>query len=98
MTPDWYLTQAQDYISVLQNINMYTYDEVSEITKKQRQFEYQLMRVNNGLPRIPVPEKHIRIDNPRLPAQTNLSYRQLMSKGYSPIFSQKSKSKVKSYA
>ena len=51
MLPEWYIIQAKDYISMVQDdASMYTHSEILEVTKKQRQFEYALMRHRNGLP------------------------------------------------
>lgn len=97
--PDWYLIQAQDYISMLQNTEMYTHEELLSITKKQRQFEHQLMRVKNGLPR---EETTTKVTTPNvvmpLPRPQSISYSQLMSIGYGTLQSKRTKPKVNSYA
>tara|TARA_B100001175_G_C19474218_1_gene623370 strand:+ start:50 stop:361 length:312 start_codon:yes stop_codon:yes gene_type:complete len=99
--PDWYLIQAQDYISMLQNTEMYTHEELPSITKKQRHFEYQLMREKNGLSRVETARKETKSMNVVMPLprpQLSISYSQLMSMGYGTMESQKTKRKVNSYA
>lgn len=100
--PDWYLTQAQDYISVLQNTEMYTHEELLSITRKQRQFEYELMRVKNDLPRKEeAPKKEamsMEVIMPLPRPQVTISYSQLMSTGYGSVHFNRRKPKVNSYA
>jgi hypothetical protein len=99
--PDWYVIQAQDYISMLQNTEMYTHEELLSITKKQRQFEYQLMREKNGLPRVETASKEtksMKVVMPLPRPQLSISYSQLMSMGYGTMESKRTKAKVNSYA
>ena len=103
--PEWYLIQAKDYISVLQNTEMYTHEELLSITKKQRQFEYELMRLKNGLPRKEVTPKKkaniLEVDGVVIPPRQphlSISYSQLMSMGYRTVHPNKPKPKVNSYA
>ena len=99
--PDWYLIQAQDYISMLRNTEMYTHEELLSITKKQRQFEYKLMRVKNGLPMeetIARETKSMEVAMPPPRPQLSISYSQLLSIGYGTVQSKRTKPKVNSYA
>ena len=94
--------QANDYISMLHNTDMYTHEELLSMTKKEGQFEYQLMRVRNGLPRTEgAPKKEAKSTQVIMPPprpQLSISYSQLMSMGYGHVCSNQTKSKVNSYA
>lgn len=102
--PEWYLIQAHDYIAVLHNIEMYTHEELLNITIKQRKYEYELLRVKNGLrmsegerPKKEVKKVEVVMPPPR--PQLSISYSQLMSMGYGSVHhSNRSQKKVNSYA
>mgnify|MGYP007078073887 CR=1 FL=1 len=88
--PVWYLTQAQDYISVLQDAAMYAPEELREITRAQRRSEYALMRIRGGLPP-PLPPRPSPADVaaggrcylPPPPPPRGMTHRELMSAGSS---------------